>query len=618
MVDTLRHRGPNDQGIQEFSGAILGVTRLAIIDTSPAGHQPMSNLDGSIWIIYNGEVYNFAEEREQLERQSYVFKSRTDTEVILAMYQTYGDDFVKRLRGMFAIAIYDQRPGRGQERLLLIRDQLGIKPLLYNISEFGIVFASELKTILASGLVNKVIDQTALSQLLAYGSIPQPLTMIEGVRMLSPGHRLIWEDGRGRIEQYWQLDISRSSQLRQLPYSELTRLVRDKLEQVVKEQLVSDVPLGAFLSGGVDSTALVALMQKTTAGKLKTFSVGFGAEGEGMDETNAAGQIAQYLGTDHTCVNVTGEEVATLLPHIIRALDQPSVDGVNAYFVSRAASSRVTVAISGLGGDELFAGYPWFINVNNYSRAVRWWPSRVWYRLIATVTNWPIFDRLPIGRWSRVISKLRGLSNIQQKFAREYQVFGPEGARQILNPQLRSNTTHPSSVVGEAKTGSVLQWVSALALRGYTQNQLLRDTDTVSMSHSLEVRVPYLDPELVNLAISLPDIAKLNVERSWSPKSSYVATGAKRILIDAMRDLLPPNIDQQSKSGFGLPFANWLTGPLRTVMKDTLSPTTVSQRGLFRPAVINQIRKDFLAGRAHWSMVWLPMVTELWCREFID
>ena len=486
MVDTLRHRGPNDQGIQEFPEAILGMTRLAIIDTSPAGHQPMSNLDGSTWIIYNGEVYNFAEEREQLERQGCVFKSRTDTEVILAMYQAYGDDFVKRLRGMFAIAIYDQRPGRGQERLLLIRDQLGVKPLLYSIGEFGIVFTSELKAILASGLVKKVIDQTALSQLLAYGSISQPLTMVEGVQMLLPGHRLIWENGQGRIEQYWQLDISRSSQLCQLPYSELTKLVRNKLEQVVKEQLMSDVPLGAFLSGGVDSTALVALMQKTTASKLKTFSVGFGAEGEGVDETNAAGQIAQYLGTDHTRVNVTGEEVATLLPNIIRALDQPSVDGINAYFVSRAASNGVTVAISGLGGDELFAGYPWFININNYTRAVRWWPCRAWYRLIAIAANWPIFDRLPIGRWSRTISKLRGLSNIQQKFFREYQVFGPEGARQILNPHLRSNTTHPSLIVEEAKTGSILQRVSTSVLRGYTQNQLLRDIDTVSMSHSLK------------------------------------------------------------------------------------------------------------------------------------
>lgn len=624
MLVSLKHRGPDDQGIFEDTNIVLGSVRLAIIDTSPAGHQPMSTDDKLIWIVYNGEIYNFKEERIILEQLGYKLKSQSDTEVALAMYQTYGHTFVNRLRGMFALAIYDKRQGIGKEKLLLARDPFGIKPLLYAQLGKELIFASEIKSILASGLVNKELDTMALMQLLAYGSVPQPLTIVAGVQMLLPGHLLIWEGNRAYIQKYWKFDINRATDLQKKPYEELVKLVRKKLEEVVAQQMVSDVPLGAFLSGGIDSAVLVALMAKVVPGKLKTFSVGFGKEGSFIDETSQAQKIADYIGTNHTRILITGDDLKRQISSIIRGLDQPSVDGVNAYFISQAARRDVTVSLSGLGGDELFAGYSWFINITNYVNANKRPLVRWIYQFIAKLANLSALNYLPTSKLSRLISKLRGLQSFLHKFSREYQVFGPEGAWLIIAPKLRrqmearSSLPQNISTADELSTGSVIQRISALILRTYTQNQLLRDTDATSMSHSLEVRVPYLDPELVNLVLSLPDSTKLHSHHYYSSKADYQTSGAKRILIDAVRDLLPAGIDQQSKQGFGLPMANWLKGPLRDLMNETLSPTVVNRRGLFQSNRVSQLKKSFLANQVHWSTIWLLIVIELWCREFID
>ncbi|MFM8331713.1 MAG: asparagine synthase (glutamine-hydrolyzing), partial [Candidatus Methylumidiphilus sp.] len=329
MVVAMSHRGPDDSGIHWMAGMALGMARLAVLDVTSAGHQPMTNHNGLIWMIYNGETYNFHSERTILEGKGHQFKSHSDTEVVLHMYEEYGDDFLLRMRGMFALAIYDQRKGQGQERLLLARDQLGIKPLLYCQTAKHFLFASEIKALLASGLVERQVDTEALRLLLTFGSVNQPYSMINGVKMLLPGHRLILEKGAARIEKYWRLDVGRRAELSRLPYKDLVSLVRESLEESVRLQMVSDVQLGAFLSGGVDSSLLVALMARNSSSRIKTFSVGVEAEGSSMDESGDAERTAQFIGTDHARVVVTGREVFDRINHIAAALDQPSVDGVN-------------------------------------------------------------------------------------------------------------------------------------------------------------------------------------------------------------------------------------------------------------------------------------------------
>lgn len=627
MVAAMHHRGPDDNGIYCDDGIALGMARLAVIDISSAGHQPMRNHNGSIWIVYNGETYNFRQERSILEGRGHRFESHSDTEVVLHMYEEYGDDFLFRMRGMFAMAIYDKRKGPGRERLLLARDQLGIKPLLYCRTGKHFLFASELKALLASGLVECQVDPEALRLLLTFGSVLQPHTIISGVKMLLPGHRLILENGSERIERFWRLDVGRRVEVAQLPYRELVTLVRNSLEESVRLQMVSDVQLGAFLSGGVDSSLLVALMARNSSHRIKTFSVGFDAEGASMDESDDAEKTARFLGTDHARVVVKGQDVRDRIQHIAAALDQPSVDGVNSYFVSLAARQAVTVAISGTGGDELFAGYPWFITmVANAERELRNpLRSRVG-GLVASLARWPVFDSMMFGRLGGRLDVVRSSYGFVSRYARIYQIFGVCGAARFLSPAIRAVATvgrDPGLDINRADeipTAPSLERVSALCLRGYTQNQLLRDIDAVSMAHSLEVRVPFLDPLLADLALSLPRTAKLgSLAGVQNPETaSYRDTGTKKILVDIGAGLLPPGMDMQPKRGFGMPFDIWMKGPLRDVFNDALSPMTVKKRGLFDEVEVGRLKEDFLAGKGSWPQPWLLMMTELWCREVLD
>ncbi len=627
MVAALNHRGPDDSGAYHESGIALAMARLAIIDVSSAGHQPMANSDGSVWIVYNGETYNYRSERELLVRKGYSFVSNSDTEVVLRMYEHYGDDFLLRLRGMFALAVYDKRKGIGEERLLLARDQLGVKPLLYSSSGSRLVFASEMKAILKSRLVDRELDPESLRLLLTFGSVPQPLTMVKGVKMLLPGHRLIRENGSEHVERYWSLQTDRIAGLREKPYHELIDHVRSSLEESVCLQMVSDVPLGAFLSGGVDSALLVSLMARNSRHRVKTFSVGFESEGAHIDETDDAERVARHIGTDHTRVVVTGKDVFERVNHIAAALDQPSVDGVNSYFVSLAARQGVTVALSGTGGDESFAGYPWFIQmVVSCARDKKHPLYAAANKLLAAVARNPVFDPLLGSMFGKFIEKARSLSGFVSRYARIYQIFGAVGTSRVISSDfralVRAGRELASDIVNtdELPESSPLERVSALCLRGYTQNQLLRDIDSVSMSHSLEVRVPYLDTEVVDMAFSLPLHAKLGdvLKVPDAAAATYKETGTKRILVDIGRELLPEGMDLQVKRGFGMPFDAWLKGALRDVVEDTLSKGTTSRRGYFDPVAVQDIRKDFYEGRIGWPKPWLLLMTELWCREVLD
>jgi asparagine synthase (glutamine-hydrolysing) len=627
MVAAMHHRGPDDRGVYLGPRGVLGMTRLSIIDTSPAGHQPMSNPEETIWIVYNGEIYNFQSERTLLEAKGYRFSSASDTEVVLRMYEHYGDNFLLRLRGMFALAIYDARRGSGHERLLLARDHLGIKPLLFARAGGRLIFASEMKALLSSGLLEAEIDPVGLRLLLTYGSVYQPRTIVKGIEMLLPAHRLIIEHGVERLERYWSLGLDRKTDLRTRSYEELVDEVVAVLEESVRLQMVSDVPLGAFLSGGVDSTLLVALMARIAGDRIKTFSVGFGAEGAEIDEGNDAEHTARLLGTDHSAVIVRGEDVRNRIEHIAYSLDQPSVDGVNSYFVSLAASRSVTVAISGTGGDELFAGYPWFINMVLDQMRCESAPWKTLAKgLIAAVARQAAFDPLLVKTGGNGLYRARNCAGFVARYSNNYQIFGALKTAKLLIPEIRGATQagrashYDLNAIDELAQGSVIERVTGLCLRGYTNNQLLRDIDAVSMAHSLEVRVPFLDPVVVDTALSIPDNAKLRGPNGLStlPQGTYRETGAKRVLIDAGRELLPKDIDRQAKRGFGMPFNAWLRGPLLEVFLDALDERQLRNRNLLNAREVSVIKNRFLEGDQRWVEPWLLMMLELWCREVLD
>jgi asparagine synthase (glutamine-hydrolysing) len=629
MVSALRHRGPDDTGAFEDNNVILGMTRLAIIDASSGGHQPMISPDGHIVIVYNGELYNFREERSILEKSGYSFRSSSDTEVVLRMYEHYGDDFLLRMRGMFALAIYDKRKGPKHERLLLARDHMGIKPLLYASVPGRLIFASEIKALLASGLIAPEVDPVALRLLLTHGAIVQPRTILRGVRMLLPAHRVVLEAGREeRVERYWSLGVDRRPGLRETPYEEQVEEVASVLEESVRLQMVSDVPLGAFLSGGVDSSLLAAMMARQVSDhRIRTFSVGFEAEGGDIDETDDAESTARFIGTDHTRFVVRGEDVRDRLGRIAYGLDQPTVDGVNSYFVSMAARSGVTVAISGTGGDEFFAGYPWFRQMafEQIDRQSTLWKSLA-RSLLVSVARRKVLDPLVPRRGGYHFGRFRDNAGFLARYYATNPTFEAAWTARLLSPSLRTaaqagrSPHYDLSPIDELPQGSVLERVTGVCLRGYTTNQLLRDIDAASMTHSLEVRVPYLDPVVADVALSLPDSAKMKASpASWyEPARSYRDLGTKRILLDVGKNLLPDGFDKKPKRGFGMPFDSWLRGPLHEVLLETLSEKQVNRRGLLDAQSVRFVRDGFLAGNIEWPRPWLLMMIELWAREVLD
>ncbi len=622
MVAAMRHRGPDDNGVYQDDHAALAMVRLSILDTSNAGHQPMFSPDGTVSIVYNGEVFNFAEKRRELEQAGHHFRSDSDTEVVLHLYLQFGDDFLRHLRGMFALAILDKRNGPGRERLLLARDPLGIKPLLYHGDAKQLVFASEMKSMLASGRVERRINPWALHGLLAHGSVAQPDSIINGVKMLRPGHKLTIEAGALSEEPFWQLSTTRAGEWANASYEDQRRHLRRLLDDVTRMHMVADVPIGAFLSGGIDSTVLVALMAQHSDARIRTFSVGFGDDFSAIDESDAAADSARFFNTDHTRLQVTGADVRDQIAAAARALDQPSVDGLNAYFVSASAGGSVKVAISGTGGDESFAGYPWFRAMAAAAPTFTGsGPGPTLRRLISRAVAAPL-RHAPGGLASRVLSRMRARGDFLEAFSRQYRIFGSHNAHAHLAPSVAALMGHPPNdrsriePADELPTASTLSRTSALCMRNYLQNQLLRDVDAVSMAHSLEVRVPLLDTGIVDFALALPDSAKLGAHAGADP--TYAQSGAKRILIDATRDLLPPDLLTKPKRGFSLPHDAWLRGPLRDILEETTGRDAVRSRGLFDPVRVDATRRAFLSGSGSWALPWTLMMTELWCRTVLD
>ncbi|MBI3978181.1 MAG: asparagine synthase (glutamine-hydrolyzing) [Chloroflexi bacterium] len=608
MCRAIAHRGPDDQGIQAGPGIGLGNRRLKVIDLSPAGHQPMVSENGALWLTFNGEIYNFEEIRKELLARGHRFHSRTDTEVLLRAYAEYGDACLDRLNGMFAFALWDGH----RRRLLLTRDRLGIKPLYYAQVGNALVFGSEIKGLLASGLVPRDVDPAAIHHLLGSLTIPAPLTILKDVRALLPGHTLIADERGVRTAPYWKLPFGATPE----PASERewTERLRALLEDAVRLQQVGDVPIGAFLSGGVDSTGVVGLMTRLTGRPVRTFCVGCEEDRAAHDERRYARLAAERFGAEHVELVVGAADLASHLARIVWFMDQPAGRALESYFVAQAACSRVTVALSGLGGDELFAGYR--------LESILGWADRLapLYRLPqipslvrSLAARWPTAPT----RWRlTLVDRLLSASSFPERYAALHFPFAEAERRSLYTPAFGAAVGEASSLdlVGRltAETGG---WDGAnrlgyLNAQLYLANDLLLHTDTMSMAHSLEVRVPLLDHRLVELAARVPH--DLKVRRGMT----------KYLLRRALADLLPPETVSRPKTGFSLPMARYLRHQLRPLVESTLADAVVARRGYFRPAAVRAIRDHFFQQRdvvwAEHLQLWLLVVLELWHRLYVD
>ena len=606
------HRGPNDHGIYHDPSQqiYLGQTRLSIQDISTAGHQPMSDDSGRYWIVFNGEIYNFMDIRQELESKGHHFISKTDTEVILYGYREWGEAVVQRLRGMFAFAIYDRgaqfgpgpkgsQNGDASPSLFLARDRFGIKPLYFYLTGDSLIFASEIKALLASGVVPALLDRQTLWDYLSYGSALQPRTFIQGVQALLPGHtaKIALNPLSINFQCYWDIAAATSQtaehQQPSLTYTEAVTRVRQQLEEATRLHLIADVPVGAFLSGGIDSTAVVGLMSQYVRQPIKTFSIGFEHNHAPLNELRWARLAAARFNTDHHEVIITGQQVAQSWDRLVTAIDQPSHDGTNTFFVSEATKQGgVTVALSGLGGDELFAGYPHFRRISQANRlapsGLPWaidplarlsgfLPGRL--RLgLETLTATPQERLASIRRWHKDSAK-------QQIFSAAFLAdFSPE-------PNTRDQLNTPGNL-------SPVAAVSYAEIQGYLRDTLLRDADVMSMAHSLELRPVLLDHKLAETVFSLPDSYKLDS-----------GTG-KRVFKDAVSDLLPQEIINRPKRGFEFPLNSWLSGVLYQQASYALQSRTA--QALFSPDYLMRSRNTLSGSRPPTAELWAVILSLYW------
>lgn len=608
MAIAMAHRGPDDSGLFISTDGRTGLVnrRLAIRDLSPQGHMPMGSSDGQVWITYNGEIYNAHELRPELERLGYAFRSSSDTEVILLGYEAWGEAILERLRGMFAFAIYDARPSQGGPKLLLARDQLGVKPLYYAQLPSALVFASELKGLLASGLCPRDIDPTSVVAYLLMGSVPAPRTIYHDVCALEPGCLLIWQAGRLESRRYWQLPTDRSETVSR---EDAVEQVRELLEESVRISLVSDVPLGAFLSGGLDSSAVVALMRQVTDGPIRTCSMVF--EEAEYSEAPYARAVAEAVAAEHYERVVTARDVERELPKILWAMDQPTVDGVNSYFVSQTArEAGLTVALSGLGGDELFGGYP-----NTFRGSKQLLEAM---DVLAAVPGGTRLALRAIGllpdrrRWAKVLDALKRPPSPASAYLARRGLFSMSEVEALVSPEIWHAALEdfdPVRHVAERADGGNslarpidwFRWVSRAELLTYTHHQLLRDTDVMSMAHSLEVRVPLLDHHLVETVLRLPEQVKRSDGRP------------KPLLAGAVGQRLPSIIlNRRGKQGFTFPFDRWLRDPLRPSVEETFSFGILVSQGVLRPEATRKVWSSYLDGKLHWSRPWVLAALSLW------
>src|SRR5262245_15771691 len=599
---TITHRGPDDRGlfVSDDGRCALAHTRLAIIDLSVAGRQPMSSPDGRYWITFNGEIYNFRELRQELTRSGEIFASHSDTEVLLRLYSRYGPYSVRRLRGMFAFAVWDAQ----KRELFIARDRLGIKPLYYYAGDGKVIFASEVRAILATELAPRQIDPVALNDYLAYQSIPSPRTLIKDVKALPPGSWMV-VDASGSVKEYryWDLLQHLSTEAGDASQSAILNRTGELLREAVELHLISDAPLGVFLSGGIDSSAVVALMSEMGYTP-RTFSVIF-AEGN-YDESVYARQIATRFGCEHTEIRLTEAAMLNQLPDAMAAMDQPTGDGVNTYVVSRAVKEAgMTVALSGLGGDEFFVGYPSFLRLEKalkYLRPLKHLPAsarNVAARVVELAGGGSI-------RAAKAASMIGGDGSLASMYPVVRQVLSASKRRSVLSgrwKRLNDDWRDPyvdllQKAYQNVGAAELFAHISYAEGRTYMHDVLLRDTDQMSMAHALEVRVPLLDHKLVEYVMGTPD----NYKRpNGVPKS---------LLVHSLGDLLPRDIVHRPKRGFTLPFADWMRADLRNFCEERLHSQRIGSRGIFDVKEVRRLWRSFIDGsrEVSWSRLWVLIV----------
>lgn len=609
-TESLAHRGPDDSGtvlLRESPAPIeigLGNRRLAILDLSPLAHQPMQDAKTGNWIVYNGEIYNFRDIRRELELKGESFTSHSDTEVLLRAYGLWGEACLCRLRGMFALAIWDAR----NHRLFLARDPMGIKPLYYAQCGAYFVFASEVRTLLGTGLIRRKLDHAGLENYLTFGSAYDPLTLIEGVHALPAGHMLTWREGTVQESCYWDLVNDGDSGEKVILAGsadgrDITPELRPAIEEAVRLQLVSDVPVGVFLSGGIDSSALVSIL--SLGGVIpNTFSIVF-HESE-FSEARFSRLIAEKFRTDHHEISVSQSDVLAAIPDALRAMDLPTMDGINTYFVSREArKAGVKVALSGLGGDEVFAGYSSFRTVPRMERFSRFWNH------IPNVVRSPLATALarfsPDNDQNRKVVALAGENgNIPHPYFLTRTLFTPVQRSLLFSPGARIADTAMASQklsLRRARSLDAVNRVSYLESRCYMLNTLLRDTDVMSMSQGLEVRVPLVDHQLAKTVLGIPGRYKLN----HTPK---------RLLVESLGERLPVEIVQRRKRGFTLPFEHWMRQELRPAIEPVLTAKRIGNGplgGLLIGSETEYLWKKFLGGSVSWTRPWALYVLQRWC-----
>ena len=591
MCAAMVHRGPDDCGRISRGPATLGMRRLAIIDPA-GGHQPMTSACGRYHLVFNGCIYNHRALRGELG--DYPFRTNCDTEVLLAAYARWGESCLPRLRGMFAFAVWDE----AEQRLFLARDPFGIKPLYFHHDAAGgrFAFASELRALLAGGVRPAGIDPQGLVEYLAYFAVPAPRTIYAGVSCLRPGECARFGGGRVELGRWWRFPANGGEAAACRTAGEFREALAARLDDTVQAHRIADVPVGAFLSGGLDSSGIVALMTRAGASRLRTFSLVF--EESAFSEQEPARRAAEVLGTEHHELLLTGRQVAADLDRLLDALDQPTGDGVNTFYISQAArAGGVTVALSGLGGDELFGGYPSFRDLPRVARGLR-----IWRRLPAAWREAAV-RRLIRGdvRRRKLADMLAHARELPELCSLQRRVFSSVLGRAMLAPEVRAGlgdqfAHHPSlgDLRAELAGADAFQTISAWELRTYMADVLLRDSDVMSMAHSLELRVPFIDAPFVAWLWAQP--ARFKAERH----------GQKAALAAALRPVLPAEIRHRRKWGFTLPFAVWMRRELKPFLEATFAPDSVRGTGLLDPPTVQAFWQGFLAGHddREWSRVW--------------
>ena len=609
MTNALRHRGPDDEGFYLDGPIGLGHRRLAIIDLSPAGHQPMTNDSQDIWLVFNGEIYNFQELRLELVNQGYKFRGNSDTEVIINLYAAIGVEAFKKLNGMFAIALYDAR----QDKLILARDRLGKKPLYWGIFGTTLIFGSELKALLQHPDCRREINLESLNKYLLYEYVPTPHSIFKGIYKLEPGHYLSYDGGTIIKKKFWDISFELRITNYELRIEEVINELDKRLNEAVRTRLVSDVPLGIFLSGGIDSSTIAYYAQQNSVKPIKTFSIGF--KEDSFDESKYARLAAKHLGTEHYEKILSAKDSLDLIPRIADLLDEPLGDAsiLPTYLLSEFTKERVTVALGGDGGDELFCGYDTF-PAEKFAAIYEKIPIFIRQKIIEAIAlNWPVsFKNISFDFKLKKFIAGGGEKNILRRHASWLGSFSREQRAQLFAPEvwreLQAVNEYEELDAYEANVRQQPDWNKLIYayLRTYLMDDILVKVDRASMGNALEARAPFLDFQVVDLVNSLPLNLKIR------------GLTTKFILKKLMQDKLPPQIVRRPKKGFGIPLAQWLTADLRPLLDELLSEGYLRRQGLFNSVFVSKLVKDHIERRAdNRKPLWTLLCFQLWQKRWL-